>query len=341
MAYQASAAEWARAPSEGIRHVEPPQLEVIKAKDGLSLRAAFWNHPSEQPACGTVLILQGRTEFMEKYVEVIAELLERGFSVASFDWRGQGLSERQVGNPAKGHVEDFDDYLLDLSAIVAAMAARDMPKPWNLFAHSMGGAVALLALATGPSPFERAVLSAPLIGLSGLKGHWVSRLTARILTSLGFSRSFVPGGGSESFSLAEAFATNPLTSDEARYAQMGAWLHSEPRLGLGAPTIGWIDAAFIAMERFEDAEFGRGNQTPILMILSGEDDVVSTPAAEALALRLRGASSITLPGARHEILMERDELRDLFWRAFDAFSARTAELDATVKETETPVPVFP
>jgi lysophospholipase len=335
MPYQAAAAELAKRPGDGAFPFPPKRLALIETADGLKLRASFWHPPDGQAAQGTVLILQGRTEFIEKYAEVIAELLERGFAVVAFDWRGQGLSERQVGNPAKGHVEDFDDYLIDLAAIVSEMALEACPRPWTMLAHSMGGGVALLALASGPSPFDRAILSAPLVGLPGFKGHIASRMTARILTSLGLSRSFVPGGGPESFPLAEAFANNPLTSDEARYAAMGDWLRIEPRLALGAPTIGWIDAAFIAMERFEEADFGRNNRTPVLMVLAGEDDVVSTRAAEALARGFRGASSITLPGARHEILMECDDLRALFWKAFDAFVARAPGEDLPALAVQT------
>ena len=59
--------------------------------------------------------------------------------------------------------------------------------------------------------------------------------------------------------------------------------------------------------------------TPVLVIAAGADDIVSTPAVERFALRLKAGSAITLPGARHEILMENDALRSQFWAAFDAF----------------------
>ena len=37
------------------------------------------------------------------------------------------------------------------------------------------------------------------------------------------------------------------------------------------------------------------------------------------ARRLKAGKCLTLASARHEILMERDPLRELFWAAFDAF----------------------
>jgi len=46
---------------------------------------------------------------------------------------------------------------------------------------------------------------------------------------------------------------------------------------------------------------------------------VSSKAVEELAVRLRAGSQIVLRGARHEILQERDAIREQFWAAFDAF----------------------
>lgn len=64
------------------------------------IRAAIWDEGTR----GTVLIFTGRTEYIEKYGRVISLLVERGFSVATLDWRGQGLSERPLGDRMKGHV---------------------------------------------------------------------------------------------------------------------------------------------------------------------------------------------------------------------------------------------
>lgn len=303
----------------------------LKAADDLRLRAAFWNVPVT-PA-GTVLLLQGRAEFIEKYDEVIAELIARNFAVAAFDWRGQGGSERQLRNRSKGHVEDFDDYGLDLDAMVAEMIRRDLPKPWTILAHSTGAAIALLYLARGPSPFMRAVLTAPLIGIAGKGGSTTAKLAARSLASIGLAHAFVPGG-TRGRSLVEGpFETNPFTQDPVRYARMQAWRREHPHLSVGDPTIGWVAAAFDALARFEAPDFGEASRTPVLMLLAGADSIVSTRAADALARRLRSASAIILNGSRHEILMERNEIRRLFWEAFDAFATRAPAPEASTPET--------
>jgi lysophospholipase len=309
-----------REPPDGIAHPEGAMLQWVATADSVTLRMALWPAATQQPS-GTILLLQGRSEFIEKYREVIGELRERGFSVVTFDWRGQGCSERQLSNPAKGHVEDFSDYLIDLDAIVGEMERHNLPHPWSLLTHSMGGCVALLALARGPSPFERAVLSSPFVTVAGWAGSVVARAAARTLASLGLSQMFIPGGSARS-RMTGAFEDNPFTRDPARYATMKAWLAKHPELGIGDPTIGWVAAAFDANESFESEDFGSENRTPILILAAGSDQVVSSHASQALAKRMRGASAIELPGARHEILMETDATRALFWRAFDAFVAK-------------------
>lgn len=85
----------------------PPDAIVtpVRTADDLLLRVVRWV-PQGEPL-GTVVVIQGRTEFIEKYFEVAGELLARGFVVVAMDWRGQGLSDRDLNNSRKGHVDDF------------------------------------------------------------------------------------------------------------------------------------------------------------------------------------------------------------------------------------------
>ena len=87
-------------------------VAMIAGRDGLTIRTVRWQTRLEKR--GTVLVAGGRGEFVEKYFEVISELLGRGFDVVAFDWRGQGLSTRELPNPRKGHIDDFLLYERDL-----------------------------------------------------------------------------------------------------------------------------------------------------------------------------------------------------------------------------------
>src|SRR5580658_9936776 len=142
-------------------------VESLHAVDGLRLRAARWT-PSRRVR-GTIALFTGRAEFIEKYFETIGQLLDRGFSVAALDWRGQGGSARQLGNPRKGHIDDFSLFERDLVAFAAQALVPSCPKPWFGLAHSMGASILLMVAHSGRCPFERLVLTSPMIGIANLR----------------------------------------------------------------------------------------------------------------------------------------------------------------------------
>jgi lysophospholipase len=292
-----------------------PAVMAVATGDGLNLRVAHWL--PDGPVQGTVCLLQGRAEFIEKYFETVGDLLVRGFAVVAFDWRGQGLSSRQVRNPRKGHVRRFDDYRRDLDAVRDHVLIPFMPEPHFALAHSMGGAIALSAAAQGRLPFRRLVTTAPMIGLFVRRADTAARLAA-LLNALGFGRSFIPGGGETSIS-EKPFAGNRLTSDPVRYARNAEAAAALGDGAIGDPTVSWLHAAFRLMRRFSDPRFGLKVRVPTLIVAAGADPVCATPATERLAARLKAGRAIVIPGAWHEILMERDVFREQFWAAFDAF----------------------
>ena len=290
-------------------------VSVVEVIGGVQLRTARW---VKTPCRGTVLICTGRSEFIEKYLEVVQDLLDRDLSVVVFDWRGQGLSTRALKERRKGHVESFDLYLADLDAVVTQVLQPFCPPPFFALAHSMGGTITALHTARGSSPFDRIVFSAPMVEVRSLPlPGSVSRLTGG-LARLGFGGFFVPYGQRAAV-FDRGFADNVLTSDPARFAAMMSFVEAEPALAIGAPTIGWLAAAFVAMTTLADPATCGRIRVPALVIIPGADRVVAVPAMEHFAQRLRTATSIMIPHARHETLMERDAMRDQVWAAVDAF----------------------
>ncbi len=282
---------------------------------GLKLRFARWNPTG--PRRGTVCLFSGRTEMIEKYFEVIRELRERGLAVAALDWRGQGGSDRLLADPRKGYVRSFDDYQMDLEVFMREIVLPDCPAPIFGLAHSMGGAILLEAIHLGRRWFDRLVLCAPMIDLVGHAGRPMAGVVAKAGTMLGLGKSYILGGGPAPIS-SRPFAGNPLTADLVRYERIRA-LEELPGLGLGSPTFAWVNAAFRVMERFNDPLYPTTLRQPLLIFAAGEDPIASTTATERFAVRLRAGSHLVIPGARHEILMERDIIRAQFWAAFDAF----------------------
>ena len=290
-------------------------VNTIALSGGVRLRTARW---VKTPCRGTVLICTGRSEFIEKYLEVVRNLLDRDLSVVVFDWRGQGLSTRALRDRLKGHVASFDLYLDDLDAVIAQVLQPFCPPPFFALAHSMGGTVLALHAARGESPFERLAFSAPMLEVQSLPlPGSLGRITGG-LTRLGFGGFFVPRGQRADV-FERGFADNVLTSDPGRFATMMSFVQAEPALALGPPTIGWLAAAFVAMETLANPDVCRRIQVPSLLVVPGADRVVSVPAMQRFVQRLRACTPVLVPHARHEILMERDPLRDQVWAAFDAF----------------------
>jgi len=157
-----------------------------------------------------------------------------------------------------------------------------------------------------------------MIDIARLRFPRLSRALAETLDAVGLGGAFIPGGGSRA-AISRPFERNRLTSDPMRYQRfVRLWSHA-PELALGDPTIGWINAAFRLMGEFEDGEYPRRVPTPMLVFVASDDRIVDSRAVERFAQRLKAGAVIALPGARHEILMERDAIRSLFWAAFDAF----------------------
>ena len=288
---------------------------TVKTQDGAVLRFARFDPPAGRK--GTLVVLQGRAEFIEKYFEVVHEARARGFAVAMLDWRGQGLSERALANPRKGHVHDFSEYDRDLEAFVKEIVLPDCPAPYYALGHSMGAAVLIRSVQQGRRWFDRIVLSAPMISLVRA-GSPYARLTARFLRVMGMGSSYIPGGGGTPVNTLP-FVGNRLTSDPVRYARTSTVIEAEPALAVGSPTVGWIDSAFRAMLEFADPTYAHHLRQPLLLVAAGQDQIVSTPATGAFAVRLRTGSHLVIPGAKHELLMEQDRYREQFWAAFDAF----------------------
>lgn len=297
----------------------PPRARpgFMRSPDGKRLRYALFP-AAGRPLKGTVIILTGRNECIEKYFETIGDLSRLGLWSAVMDWRGQGGSERLLRDPQRGHVDSFDDYVTDLDAFFGEVALPDCPGPFYILAHSTGALIALLAAPGLVNRVRRMVLSAPLLAFADLP---FSMETLRKLSSLVYGLGFgtIYLGAGRRPAEPTPFSANKLTTDLARYARNTDLYRQYPQLALGGPTAGWIRAACIAVERVTDPDFMRRIQVPSLLVAAGADKVVATGAIEAYATRLHSASLLTIDGARHELMQEADIYREQFLAAFSAF----------------------
>lgn len=279
--------------------------------DGYHLHYRYLAHPQ---AKAWVVIMQGRAESVVKYVELIYELYQNGFSVFAFDHVGQGQSGRLTTNPMHGFVKHFDAYVEDsvdlisgqLSSLKQQYLQQDLPL--YLIAHSMGGAIATLFLEKHPQWFTKAVLCSPMYSIQAplprVLAKWLITAGAAIHKLLGIRSAYFLGQGDYKET---PFADNKLTNSQIRYQWFKKYYHDNTDLRIGGVTYQWLAAALQAMDHI--AMHAQLIDIPVLGFKASDDEIVDNYAIDDVFSLLPQANLIEISGAKHEILFERDECR--------------------------------
>ena len=294
---------------DGIQCVE------VLTPDGIRLRATYAIPKNPR---GTILIFGGRAEFIERYFEVMNDVIKRGYAVATFDWRGQGGSQRLLKDSNLGYINCYADYDIDIDTIYTRVLVAQCPKPFYGLAHSTGGHMMLRAL-RGKKWLERAVITAPLLGVHF--GSWpepVARMMATLVKTFGLNKKPLPGFPKKPVQ-AWGFAGNPLTSDRRRWERDATTLEAHPELGTGAPTYAWFNATLDSIDELQKWPPTQGPSCPTLIVLAGLDRVVNNAGSKKFLARAPGFSTITISDSQHEIMNEKPEIRERFLAAFEAF----------------------
>lgn len=290
--------------TDGRAHPEGASISRWVAPDGWALRRIDLRQDAVKTPRGSLLFASGRGDFIEKYLEPLGHWHDRGWNVASFDWRGQGDSR---GDIIGGHLDSFDPLVADGAALLADWMAST-PGPHVAVGHSMGGHLLLRIVAEHRPALSAAVLVAPMIGINASPvPHWLGRLVARALVAIGWSkrrawkdneRPAPPGSSRQAF----------LTSCPVRYSDEGWWHAQQPGFRLGAPTWGWMDAAFRSIDSLT-AKRMAGIATPTLLLGTQRDRLVSPTAIKHAARLLPNAQLHMFRDAAHELLRESDPIR--------------------------------
>ena len=278
----------------------------ITTSDGVRLRIAVWPKGEN----GTVLLFPGRTEYVEKYGRAAQDFAQRGFATLAIDWRGQGLADRLIKDTALGHIDRFLDYQKDVAAALAAAQALDLPKPYYLVAHSMGGAIGLRALLDGLD-VKAVAFSAPMWGIlmSPVMRPvaWGLSFCAR-KAGLGHLRTL--GTKRETYVKAEPFAGNMLTSDQDMFDYMARQIRGAPDLALGGPTFAWLNEALKETRTILAAP---APNLPCYTALGTGERIVDPTSVHAKMGSWPNGELTLVDGAEHEIMMETPPRRAAFF----------------------------
>jgi lysophospholipase len=287
------------------------------APDGMALRRMDWPAAGRGKRRGSLLFVNGRGDFIEKYLETYARFQAAGWNVTTFDWRGQGGSR---GPGEEKAWAGFDILIDDLDALIADWRAA-APGPHVALGHSMGGHLLLRTIIDRKPALDAVVLTAPMLDVNSAPiPIRVAPDIADTMYWLGLGRvpmwktppsMLVPGGR----------RNRNLTGSPERYADELHWWGVEPGYNIGPPSFGWMRAAFRSRAATFTPEKLAAVDLPILIIGADKDRLVSAAAIREAAALLPHAELEMMPDARHEILRDADDVRDRALARIDAFLA--------------------
>lgn len=300
------------------------------AGDGHQIRRIDWPGASRgagEPARGSILFLPGRGDAYEKYLETLEEWHRAGWRVTAADWRGQAGSGRLGSDAVTGHVGDFSHWLDDLAQLWRAWREQT-PGPHVLAGHSMGGHLALRAVAEQLVDPAALVLSAPMLGFIGPLPVVLVHGVARLMTRLG-DPARPAWKWSEKPGEIPAGRIHLLTHDEDRYADELWWREHRPELVMGPGSWRWVERAYASMRALFAPGRLEGVQTPVLILAARNDKLVDIGAIERAASRLPKAELLAFgEEAHHEVLREVDAVRGRAMGAIADFLDRVAPPEA-------------
>lgn len=312
------------APSSARRRIGADAVETRwTAPDGWAIGRIDWLVPRGVPR-GSLLFLPGRGDCYEKYLESLDHWHELGWRVTASDWRGQGRSGRLGTDPVTGHVDDFATWVDDLAALWAGWKASTQG-PHVLVAHSMGGHIALRALAERRVDPDAVVLTAPMLAfLPQFVPTGLLHSAARAMVRLGDPRR-PAWKWSEKPGAVPVDRSDLLTHDATRYADELWWREARPELVMGPGSWGWVERALASIRGLERPGVLEAVTTPVLIVATRADRLVGYKAIERAARRLPRAQLLAFGDeARHEVLREADPVRDKVLAAIDDFLDRMA-----------------
>ena len=270
-------------------------------------------------AKGVFVVINGFTESWMKYGELFYDLYQEGYSIISYDHRGQGVSPHLIlDHPQVGFVDHFSDYSNDMNEFMAKIVTPMHHHRGGLFllANSMGGAVAAEYLEDHPSTFEAVVLSSPMLEINTRPyPQFIAHAIVGSLSAIGFARRYAIG--QHNADLDATFRNNTLTGSKVRWWSYGYVGKEHPDILIGGASNGWVNTSISTTSAI------RKNipkiMTRTLLLEAGKDSFVMNKPIKMASTQIPHARLISFPDARHGILMESDPIRNQALQQIESF----------------------
>lgn len=207
-----------------------------------------------------------------------------------------------------------------VSIFVKNVCLNGKPKskaPLYVLGHSMGGLIVPHFMIRNPGLVDRAIFTAPMFDVFGLKGvpDFVLRTIAfTFAVPLGKTMEFVLGAKSKTTHMVPSVEEgNDTSSCQARLDNWNKLRKENPIVVVGGVTWGWLFTS--TQHRFRHNTLYREQvealeQTPILILKKELDTIVSNPAIDEFSSIVRSTELETIAGSKHEAFFEVNVIRE-------------------------------
>ena len=305
-----------QSPESNYPALSKGSLSFALTYDRKKIRYALW--PSGDK--GLIIFLNGRNEYIEKYNEAYGRFQALGYAIVTLDWRSQGLSERPSWNQNLGHVETFQEYQLDLSAVLNEGLVKKIPGKRILVGHSTGACIGLRAVLDDRFNLVGAIFLSPFWGFgSGFgKPSTIRFLTLiiRIFKEMGLGKVSSGPQKKKPYVTSKSAKNNSLTSDAKQFARLQKIASLDLRLNIGPPSFSWLVAA---INEIKSLKIENKLNVPSMVLIGAEDIIVSQGAAKNQLLEDPQSTFNIYDNARHELLIEQEGIKNRVWKNIESF----------------------
>lgn len=256
------------------------RTDTFASRDGVDI---FYRQYQAADERARLVIAHGLGEHSGRYGNVVNRLLPANYSLWIPDHRGHGQSGGK-----KGHVLNFEQYLLDLRLMVE-MAGEGLPEGRKIFllGHSMGGLIALDFALQSPELIDGVIASSPALGMvvevpavKNVLGKVMSFMWPGLLLGNELDSAKI----SHDESVVKAYQDDPLVHDRVSARWFTEFLSSMEEVNRQASRL----------------------QIPVLMQVAGDDHLVNAQAGKQFFENLTVAdkSLHVYDGLYHEIYNE-------------------------------------
>ena len=257
-----------------------------------------------------LVILPGRTEPVEKYAEVVYDLSQtaagKNLNFYLLDHRGQGSSERMKKPSHMGYVDHFHNFVLDIETFLTNQKLDSKCEKKFLLAHSMGAGISTAFILEHPAYFNKVSFISPMLKIMTKPySYGVARAIVETSTLVGRGAKFAIG--QKGFDPLAKFEDNEVTTSPARFKMTMSVYETFPMTKVGGVSNKFVLEVMRGTNRLRSRY--HEISTPMKVFYAGLESLSEPSEMVKLCDEAINCQPTFFATSKHEVLMERDEIR--------------------------------